>query len=117
KGSQRKCEFDQMREVPFVPKADGLALATSHLARSSSASRVTAAQAGQSGERPERSGQSFRFETMPSRPSLHAWRHCLTTGAFGFLLLIQRGCAVRSGLDLPSELGKSRYPRPKFTLR
>jgi hypothetical protein len=47
------------REVPFVPKADDLALATSHLAQSSSASRVTAAQAGffvlsQSGERPER---------------------------------------------------------------
>ena len=35
-----------MREVPFVPKADDLALATSHLAQSSSASRVTAAQAG-----------------------------------------------------------------------
>ena len=31
-----------MREVPFVRKADGLALATSHLAQSSSASRVTA---------------------------------------------------------------------------
>jgi hypothetical protein len=48
-----------MREVPFVPEADDLALATSHLAQSSSASRVTAAQAGffilsQSGERPER---------------------------------------------------------------
>jgi hypothetical protein len=48
-----------MREVPFVPKADELALAMSHLARSSSASRVTAAQAGffilsQSAERPER---------------------------------------------------------------
>jgi len=48
-----------MREVPFVPKADDLALATSHLAQSSSASRVIAAQAGffilsQSGKRPER---------------------------------------------------------------
>ena len=28
--SRRKCEFDQMREVPFVRKADDLALATSH---------------------------------------------------------------------------------------
>src|SRR5262249_33769396 len=37
KGSQRKCEFDHMREVPFVSKADDLALATSHLAHSSSA--------------------------------------------------------------------------------
>jgi hypothetical protein len=46
KASRRKCEFDQMWEVPFVRKADDLALATSHLAQSSSASRVTAAQAG-----------------------------------------------------------------------
>jgi hypothetical protein len=48
-----------MREVPFVPEADDLALATSHLAQSSSPLRVTAAQAGflifkQSGERPKR---------------------------------------------------------------
>src|SRR5262249_27347840 len=35
KASQRKCEFDQMREVPFVPEADDLAPATSHLAQSS----------------------------------------------------------------------------------
>jgi hypothetical protein len=35
-----------MREVLFVPKADDLALATSHLVQSSSASRVTAAPAG-----------------------------------------------------------------------
>ena len=34
KVSRRKCEFDQMREVPFVRKADDLALATSHLAQS-----------------------------------------------------------------------------------
>src|SRR5262249_32946082 len=34
KASRRKCEFDQMREVPFVRKADDLALATSHLAQS-----------------------------------------------------------------------------------
>jgi hypothetical protein len=40
KASQRKCEFDQMREVLFVREADDLALATSHLAQSSSASRV-----------------------------------------------------------------------------
>jgi len=32
KASRRKCEFDQIREVPFVRKADDLALATSHLA-------------------------------------------------------------------------------------
>jgi hypothetical protein len=61
-----------MREVPFVPKADDLALATSHLAQSSSASRVTAAQAGffilsQSGE-----GRSGRGEScaLLSKPSL-----------------------------------------------
>jgi len=36
------CEFDQMREVLFVREADDLALATSHLAQSSSASRFTA---------------------------------------------------------------------------
>jgi hypothetical protein len=35
-----------MREVPFVRKADDLALATSHLAQSSSASRFTAGAAG-----------------------------------------------------------------------
>jgi hypothetical protein len=55
----RKWEFDEMREVPFVPKADDLALATSHLAQSSSASRFTAGASAffifsQSGERPER---------------------------------------------------------------
>src|SRR5262245_45480922 len=48
-----------MREVPFVFKADDLALATSHLAQSSSASRFSAGAYGffilsQSGERPER---------------------------------------------------------------
>ena len=58
KASRRKCEFDKMREVPFVPKAHDLALATSHLVQSSSASRFTAAALGffilsQSGERPE----------------------------------------------------------------
>ena len=46
KASRRKCELDQMREVPFVCKADDLALATSHLAQSSSASRLTAGAAG-----------------------------------------------------------------------
>jgi hypothetical protein len=35
-----------MREVPFVPKADDLALATSHLVQSSSASRFTAGADG-----------------------------------------------------------------------
>jgi hypothetical protein len=35
-----------MREIPFVPKADDLALAMSHLAQSSSASRLTAGAAG-----------------------------------------------------------------------
>jgi hypothetical protein len=48
-----------MREVLFVREAGDLALATSHLAQSSSTSRVTAAQAGffilsQSRERPRR---------------------------------------------------------------
>jgi hypothetical protein len=47
-----------MREVPFVRKADDLALATSHLAQSSSASRFTAGAAkffilSQSDDRPE----------------------------------------------------------------
>jgi hypothetical protein len=59
KPSGGKAEFDQMREVPFVLKADDLALATNHLAQSSSASRFTAGAAeffflSQSGERPER---------------------------------------------------------------
>jgi hypothetical protein len=59
KASRRKCEFDQIREIPFVRKADDLALATSHFPQSSSASRFTAGAAGffilsQSGERPER---------------------------------------------------------------
>jgi hypothetical protein len=42
KASRRKCEFDQMREVLFVREAGDLALATSHLDQSSSASRFTA---------------------------------------------------------------------------
>jgi hypothetical protein len=62
KAFPRKCEFDQVWEVPFVRKADKLALATnvtSHLAQSSSASRFTAGAfeffiLSQSGERPER---------------------------------------------------------------
>src|SRR6516164_10403218 len=46
--------------------------------QSSSASRFTAAASGffilsQSGERPERYIESFRFDTMPSSPILHAW--------------------------------------------
>jgi hypothetical protein len=46
-----------MREVPFVRKANDLALATSHLAQSSSSPRFTAGCAGffilsRSGERP-----------------------------------------------------------------
>src|SRR5919204_6419930 len=58
KASRRQCELDKMREVPFVRKADDLALATSHLAQSSSASRLTAGAAGfllltQCRERPE----------------------------------------------------------------
>src|SRR5262249_20673711 len=48
------------------------------LPQSSSASRVTAGAFGlfilcQSGERPERYGESFLFDTMPSSPILHAW--------------------------------------------
>src|SRR5262245_37975345 len=42
KDYRRKCDSDQIREFPFVRKADDLALATSHLAQSSSASRFTA---------------------------------------------------------------------------
>jgi len=42
KASRRNCEFDQMWEVTFVRKANDLALATSHLTQSSSASCVTA---------------------------------------------------------------------------
>jgi hypothetical protein len=41
------------------------------------ASRFTAgafAILSQSGERPEQYAESFRFETMPSSPSLQAWR-------------------------------------------
>src|SRR5262245_23380080 len=59
KAFRRKCEFDQIREVPFVREAGDFALATSHLDQSSSASRATAGASGffilsQSGERPER---------------------------------------------------------------
>jgi hypothetical protein len=62
KAFRRKCEFDQMRKVPFVRKPDKFAFATnvtSHLAQSSSASRFTAGASAffilsQSGERPER---------------------------------------------------------------
>ena len=43
-----KCEFDRMLEVTFVPQADDLALAMSHLVQSSSASRLTAGAAGTS---------------------------------------------------------------------
>src|SRR5262244_4499496 len=48
------------------------------LCHSSSASRFTAGAAvffilSQSGERPERYIESFRFDTMPSRPILQAW--------------------------------------------
>src|SRR5262249_38540940 len=49
KASRRKCEFDQMREVLFVREAGDLALATSHLAQSSSASRFTINQYPPSG--------------------------------------------------------------------
>jgi hypothetical protein len=52
--------------------------ATSHLVRSSSASRLTAGAAGfllliQCRDRPERWGELRRFDTMPSSPSLQAW--------------------------------------------
>src|SRR5215467_7866761 len=55
-----------MREVLFVRQAGDLALATSHLAQSSFASRVTAARAGflllsQSGER----GRGLESESVP----------------------------------------------------
>jgi hypothetical protein len=60
RGFQRKYEFDQMREVPFVRAAGKLAFATDvrgHLVQCSSASRFTAGAAGffilsQSGNRP-----------------------------------------------------------------
>src|SRR5262249_10259269 len=57
-----------MREVPFVRKANDLALATSHLPQSSSASRVTAAQSGfftlsQSGS--DRSGSRSPYASIP----------------------------------------------------
>jgi len=58
-----------MREVTFIRKASDLAFTTTHLLQSSSASRVTAAQAGffilsQSGERTERYAEYFRFDTI-----------------------------------------------------
>jgi hypothetical protein len=54
--------------------------------QSSSASRCTAGAAGfllliQSRERPERYGEPRRFETMPSRPSLQAWRNTMSLGS------------------------------------
>jgi hypothetical protein len=62
-------------------------LATAHLPQSSSSSRFTAGAfeffiLSQPGERPERYGESFAFETMPSRPSLHACRNTVFPSPF-----------------------------------
>src|SRR5258708_4828075 len=53
---------------------------------SSSSSRRTASHAGffdlsQSGERPERYVDVLRFDTMPSRPILHAWANTVGSSA------------------------------------
>jgi hypothetical protein len=58
-------------------RLERLGFAADHRPHSSSASRFTAGASGfllliQSGERPDLYRESFRFETMPSRPSLHA---------------------------------------------
>ena len=60
-------------------------MAVSHLLlpHSSSSSRFTAGASAffilsQSGERPERYGEPFRFDTMPSSPSLHACRNTVS---------------------------------------
>src|SRR5262245_7904777 len=73
-------ELDDVRTIVLWPVDHDPALARHRrffLPHSSSSSRLTAGAAeffilSQSGERPERYGESFRFETMPSRPSLQA---------------------------------------------
>src|SRR6266480_5501817 len=64
-----------------------------HLPHSSSSSRRTASQAGflllsQSGERPLRYVESFRFETMPSSPILQACAN--TVGPSPSMCLLNR---------------------------
>src|ERR1700730_5450230 len=58
-------------------RLERLGFAADHRPHSSSASRFTAGASGfllliQSGERPDLYRESFRFETIPSRPSLQA---------------------------------------------
>jgi hypothetical protein len=65
-----------MREVPFIRKADDFALGTtSHLAQSSSASRLTAGTAGfllltQCRDRPERRAKALRYRGRTASPSV-----------------------------------------------
>src|SRR5207249_10615442 len=71
--------------------------------QSSSASRRTASHAGflllsQSGERPERYGESFRFDTMPSRPILQAWANTVEPSA-SMCSLSRRPDAARLNTD------------------
>src|SRR5262249_46809382 len=62
----------------FAPAFTRERMSAGHLPQSSSASRFPAGADGffilsQSGERPERYIEPLRFDTIPSRPSLHAW--------------------------------------------
>src|SRR5262249_46907151 len=93
-----------MREVLFVRQAGDLALATSHLAQSSFASRGTAARAGflllsQSGER----GRGLESESVPiSGPLYLNLGRLLRTSrnSFGPLISLRlRRCRSSSGAD------------------
>src|SRR5262245_24185533 len=85
KASRRKCEFDQMREILFVREADDLALATSHLAQSSSASRVKPSA-------PPIIEDDFRLSTLS-----RAW--CgLFESRSGKLKIKQKLCRIDEGL-------------------
>src|SRR5262249_10400671 len=71
--------------------------------QSSSSSRRTASHAGflllsQSGERPERYIDVFRFETMPSRPILQAWANTVGPSA-SMCSLNRRPGAARLNTD------------------
>ena len=69
--------------------------------QSSSASRRTASQAGflllsQSGERPERYVENFRFDTMPSSPILQAWANQFAVRVLQVLVEPQAGGGLRT---------------------
>jgi hypothetical protein len=56
----------------------------------------------QSGERPERYVESFRFDTMPSSPSLQAWRNTISPSS---CFCINATVAGGTGLTTPGGHG------------